>query len=456
MAVNIANRLQRDGWPDFTCFRPYPPAATLRRWLDAAYARTRSLFAVLDGARIRVPRLPIVNPPVWELGHVAWFHEFWICRRGSFEAPALLKGADALYDSSRVPHDSRWHLELPDLEATWRYAERVREAAAAAIASDAARSDELAYFAALGVFHHDMHNEAFHYMWQTLGYPAPAPAPQPAGAAADPRPEPEEGDVELPAAVFPLGAAPGSGFVFDNEKWAHPVQVPGFAIARRAVSNAQFLAFVEEGGYRRAEFWSPEGAQMLARESLVAPRYWRREGGAWLARRFDRLIPLDPYEPVMHVSLHEAQAWCRWAGRRLPTEAEWERAAATAPNDDAKRRYPWGDDERRGAAGLDVPGAAPGTPAAEGDGPGGVSGWGVEQMLGSVWEWTASRFLPYPGFAADPYREYSAPWFVEHHQVLRGGSFATPRRLTRNTWRNFYRPERADVFCGFRTCALDR
>ena len=172
LQTTIVRRTGTEDWPDFASFRPYPPPATLKRWLADAHARTRSLFEDLDGARMRVPLLAVVNPPVWELGHIAWFHEFWIRRRGDFDAPPLLPGADALYDSSRVPHDSRWQLGLPDLEATWRYAERVQDAALALIDRDDI-GDELAYFAALAVFHHDMHNEAFCYI--CLLYTSPSP-----------------------------------------------------------------------------------------------------------------------------------------------------------------------------------------------------------------------------------------------------------------------------------------
>ena len=156
---------------------------------------------------------------------------------------------------------------------------------------------------------------------------------------------------------------------------------------------------------------------------------------------------------MLHVSFHEAEAYCRWAGRRLPTEAEWECAASTGPDRTGKSRYPWGDTCEQPIEKLARLDARFGAPAAAGAFPNGASAWGARQMLGNVWEWTASRFAPYPGFSADPYKEYSAPWFVDDHRVLRGGSFATPLRLIRNTWRNFYMPHRADVFCGFRTCA---
>ena len=152
----------------------------------------------------------------------------------------------------------------------------------------------------------------------------------------------ESTDVHIPAAKMELGASKNTGFVFDNEKWAHEVDVPAFAIARTAVSNAEFLRFVEDGGYARREFWSDAGWQMREALGLAAPRYWQRKDGAWQVKRFDRVIDLPASEPVMHVSWHEAKAYCAWAGRRMPTEAEWERAAATAPGIETKRRLPWG------------------------------------------------------------------------------------------------------------------
>jgi iron(II)-dependent oxidoreductase len=181
--------------------------------------------------------------------------------------------------------------------------------------------------------------------------------------------------------------------------------------------------------------------------------HWRPEGNDWLRRDFDRWLPLESHRPVMNVNWYEAEAYCRWAGRRLPTEAEWEAAAAASGNDLSapKRRFPWGDEP-------------PNPTQAQLDGysleccnvtdfPTGDSYFGCRQMIGNVWEWTASDFLPYPGFVADPYREYSQPWFGTH-KVLRGGAWMTRSRLLRNTWRNFYQPDRRDVWAGFRTCAL--
>ncbi len=236
------------------------------------------------------------------------------------------------------------------------------------------------------------------------------------------------------------------------------MDVQPFRIARRAVSNGEYAAFVDDGGYRRPELWDAEGWQWRSAAGLDQPVYWRRTGSAgWEHRRFDRWEALPPDAAVIHVSWYEARAYCRWAGRRLPTEVEWEVAAAGEPNADGtalathKRRYPWGDaapDPTR--ANLD--GAALGT-IPVGALPAGDSAFGCRQMIGNVWEWTDTGFGPYPGFTPDMYQDYSQPLFGST-RVLRGGAWATRGRLIRNTWRNYYGPERNDVLAGFRTCAL--
>lgn len=351
----------------------------LERQLLEARARTGLMTRDLEGERLLGPKLDIVNPPLWEIGHVAWFQERWCLRMAQSGAAmaSILEGADALYDSSTVAHDTRWELPLPGLEATRAYMAEVLERVRARLAREP-DNPALGYYAQLCLSHEDMHAEALHYTRQTLGYPDPgAGAPAPVAAA---------GDEEFAGGRFERGARPGQGFVFDNEKWAHEVEVAPFRMARAPVSNAEYLAYVEQGGGQ-------------------TPRYWKKEDGVWLQRRFDRRLPLAPAEPVVHVSAIEAEGYCRWAGRRLPSEAEWEFAAASG-----------------------------------------------RLAAGGVWEWTASGFLPYPGFSPDPYEEYSQPWFGTH-RVLRGASFSTPARLARPAFRNFYTPERADVFCGFRTCA---
>ena len=423
---------------------PIEPAL-LERELRASRARTVQLTSDLAGERLLGPQLAIVNPPLWEIGHVAWFQEWWCLRDGASGAPAasIMPGADTLYDSARVAHATRWRLPLPTIESTRRYGEEVLGRVIRRLQREPDDAG-LQYFVQLAVYHEDMHAEAFHYTRQTLSYPDPFPAP----AALSTMRAASRGDVELPGGVFQLGAVPGSGFVFDNEKWAHRVQIAPFRIARDSVTNGEFLEFVEAGGYRRQEWWSEAGWAWRTGADAQAPRYWIQKGNTWLHRRFDKVAPLVTSHPVIHVNWHEAQAFCRFAKRRLPTEAEWEYAAAWDARSGKKRRYPWGETGPAAAhANLESSGPVAVDAFSEGD-----SASGCRQLIGNVWEWTESDFDSYPGFVIDPYREYSQPWFGTH-KVLRGASFATTRRLVRNTFRNFYTPERNDIFAGFRTCA---
>ncbi len=425
---------------------PHPSPDLLVSWVRDSRRRTLELVADLNDVQLLGPHLPTANPLLWEIGHVAWFQERWVLRRADGR-PSLLPDADALYDSAAVAHDSRWDLPLPSREETLRYMAGVEGQVLERLAHRPLSDD--AYFAQLIIFHEDMHAEAFTYTRQTLGYPAPRLSgigdAIPTGADA-----PWEGDATMAGGAFPLGAEPGASFVFDNEKWAHPVALRPFAVARAPVTQAEFAAFVEDGGYRRRELWAAEGWTWRERAAAGCPVYWQREAPGWLRRDFDRWVPLEPHRPAIHVNWYEADAYCRWAGRRLPTEAEWESAASGHGAGAKKRPFPWGDDaptpERANLDGR-AAGCVGVADQAAGDSP-----CGCRQMIGNVWEWTADAFTPYPGFTPDPYKEYSAPWFGDH-KVLRGGCWATRGRLLRNTWRNFYRPDRRDVFAGFRTCA---
>jgi iron(II)-dependent oxidoreductase len=417
--------------------------------LRASRARSRVLTQDLRGEQLFGPRVSVVNPVLWELGHIAWFQERWCLRwrdDGSL-ATSVLPEADALYDSAAIAHDLRWDLPMLALEATLAYQDRVLDLVQERMQRESG-NPSLAYFVQLAIFHEDMHAEAFHYTRQTLAYAVPQ-LPVPDADAAAGEWVGSGGDASIPGGRYLLGAGRGPEFVFDNEKWEHAVDVRPFRIARGSVSNAQYVEFVEDRGYVRPEFWSEAGWRWLRQGRAQAPLYWRKQDGLWQQRRFDAWVPLPLREPVIHVNWHEAQAYCRYTGRRLPSEAEWEMAAAGSGTG-AKRRYPWGNatpDARR----ANLEGSAPVSVDAL---PAGASAQGCRQLIGNVWEWTDTTFGPYPGFEPDPYKEYSQPWFGTH-KVLRGGSFATPARLMRNTWRNFYTPERYDIFAGFRTCAIE-
>lgn len=425
------------------------PAPELCRLVREARETTLKLVADLHDQQLEVPLLGTVNPFRWELGHVAFFYDVFLL-------PALgerrfqLDGAEKLYDSFKIDHDDRWGLPLPSRQETIDYLARVQARVLARLEA-AADDAQTTYLTLLSVIHEDMHAEAFAYMRQTLGYAAPPFGEAPREIGGGPLP----GDVEIPGGVFQLGATPGPYFTFDNEKWAHAVEVAPFRIARAPVTNAEYLGFVEDGGYRRPELWSHQGWLWRSKAGAQHPDYWARGGAGWLRRHYDRYVDLEPHHPVVHVGWFEAEAYCAWAKRRLPTEAEWEMAAsaAAAAPGGGKRRYPWGDDpptperanlDGRRAGCVDV-GAFP-----EGD-----SAFGCRQMIGNVWEWTASAFFPFPGYVVDaPYREYSAPWFG-YRKVLKGGAWATRPSFAWNTLRNFFTPDRRDAFAGFRTCAPD-
>jgi ergothioneine biosynthesis protein EgtB len=421
-------------------------AAVLRHDLLDARARTLEIVTDLEGDSLMGPRLPIINPILWEIGHLAWFQEYWVLRHHGGES-SIRDDADRLYDSMKVAHDTRWDLPLPTRQETLEYMRRVLERILAKLRTDPV-DPHLAYFARHVTFHEDMHDEAFLYTRQTLGYSAPNMTFR---ASRNPRAGHRlpKGDATIPGGTYELGSAPeAEPFVFDNEKWAHPVQLEPFAIARRAVTNGEFAEFVDDGGYKQEHLWTPEGWEWRKTARAEHPVYWERVGLGWEIREFDRWTPLPERLPLIHVNWYEADAYCRWAGRRLPTEAEWE-AAAAGPE---KRRFPWGDAiDKPEVANLDAAraGVVEADALALGDTP-----TGIRQLIGNTWEWTASPFQPYPGFTPDPYRDYSKPWFDGNHMVLRGGAWPTRARLLRNTWRNFYPKDRCDVFAGFRTCAL--
>ena len=453
------------------------PTARLINELQEARARLLELVADLDDEQMIGPRLAIVNPLRWEIAHIAWFQEFWNLRHLRGLEPVKAHSPwhpDKLYDSARVAHDTRWDLPLPSKRDTLGYLQqilyRVLEEADKTLGqplSDA-RGFAEAYFLQLALGHEDMHSEAITYTRQTLGYSAPQVGSSTFRQSTPTAEKPPEvgttntpGDAYIPGGTFLLGSNPEDGFVFDNEQWAHAVTIAPFAIARTATSNAEFAEFVNAGGYQQRDLWSDAGWQWRMNENAQHPVYWKSSGeGQWLRRVFDQWLPLENDLPVLHVNWYEAEAYCRSRQRRLPSEAEWELAACGEPAADGrgiterKRRFPWGDEpptpER---ANLDWRALQQGCLLPVQALPAGDSAFGCRQMIGTVWEWTASDFQPYPGFAPGQYKEYSAPWFGDH-KVLRGGCWATRSRLIRGSYRNFYKPERRDVWAGFRTCAF--
>ena len=417
----------------------------LSEWVRDARQCTIDLVADLDDDQMIGPVLPTVNPLLWEIGHAAWFQEHWVLQHTAGRRP-IRRDGPALFDSIAIDHSLRWDLPLPTRNVTLRYLCDVRDGVLDVLQRKPL-TKPMIYFVKLSVFHEDMHAEAFTYTRQTHGYPAPhltAGASRPAIAIEPVNSE----DAEFAGGRFCLGARRESGFHFDNEQWAHSVEVAPFAMSRTAVTEAQFAAFVNDGGYQHPRWWCDDGWSWRQEFAADHPLFWRQESaGKWLRRDFDCWKPLDPAAAMQHVNWYEAAAYCRWAGRRLPTEAEWEFAARGGTGD---RHYPWGEDAPSDTrANLDWQGMGPIDVAGC---PSGDSPEHCRQMIGNVWEWTSSSFEPYPGFRPGPYREYSRPCFGSR-KVLRGGCWATRARMIRNTWRNYYCPDRRDVFAGFRTCA---
>jgi gamma-glutamyl hercynylcysteine S-oxide synthase len=430
-------------------------AKTIAAWLHGARERTISLVADLTEEQLLGPPVTYVWPPRWEAGHAAWFVDNRMFERVLGKRPTL-PGGQFLYDSIAVPRGTRWALPFPSKASMISYLRQTRKRAVDRLMGPQV-SQQLFHHALFGVFHEDMHAETMLSTHQTLGYPLPrrsveSVATAPSGAG------PLPGDVFIPGGTFWLGATTAEPFVFDNELQVHPVEIKPFAIARAPVTQAEYASFVDDDGYRRRELWSRRGWLWRNESKLEWPAFWRPSRGSWERRDFDHWVPLAPHQPIMHVTWLEADAYCRWSGRRLPTEAEWEVAAVGEPAADGtglaphKRQFPWGDDPPTFEhANLDwhVLGCVD-----VGALPAGDSAFGCRQMLGNVWEWTSSAFLPYPGFEADEvYPEYSEPWF-HTRRVLRGGCWATTSRLIRATLRNFYLPDRDNVLAGFRTCAL--
>ena len=388
-------------------------AVALAAALQASRQDTLSTFAVVERALagLSVPQGDTLNPPLWELGHIGWFQEFWNARNpqrvaGSKADPAVCRSAgvranaDALYDSGRVPHATRWMLPLPDACATRADLSRQLDGTLALLRNAGADDDSL-YFFRLALLHEDMHHEAALYMAQSLGV-----------AIDDPRWQATALSSACVSLLFDAGTwalgSDGPGFSFDNELRGHVVSLPATQIDSRVLSWAEFLPFVETGGYDQPQWWSAEGCAWLAKRRRKEPRYTSRVGSSWQLWRHGSWGTLNMALAACHLTAFEAAAWCRWAGRRLPTEGEWERAAVEQPE-----AFEWGQ----------------------------------------VWEWTASPFQPYSGFEAHPYRDYSAPWFG-NRTVLRGASFMTQARMRHPRYRNFFTPERNDVPAGFRTCHL--
>jgi len=374
--------------------------------LERARARTTGVMDCLSEDQLLVQVSPLMSPLVWDFAHIGYFEELWLLRELGGEPPARAEHDD-VYDAFAHERSERGELPILPPSAAREYVADVRGRVLALLpTADLDRADPLlenGFLFGMIVQHELQHVET---MTQTLELGS-LPGPQPSG----PPPVTTSGDVLVEAGPFLLGADDAAVWAYDNERPRHEVTLPAFRIDRAPVSNERWLEFMAGGGYRDRALWSDAGWEWRTAERAEAPLYWEHKGDGWLLRRFDRVEPVPAAEPVQHVSWYEADAYARWVGRRLPSEAEWEKAAR-------------------------------------------VAGHELEHMQGAVWQWTASSFEGYPGFRAFPYAEYSEVFFGDEHRVLRGGSWVTDAIVARTSFRNWDYPQRRQIFAGVR-CADD-
>ncbi|MEV5481172.1 MULTISPECIES: ergothioneine biosynthesis protein EgtB [Streptomyces] len=414
--------------------------------LLAARDRTRLLTTCVEHPDLVAQHSPLMSPLVWDLAHIGNQEEQWLLRTVGGR-DALRPDIDSVYDAFEHPRATRPSLPLLAPDEAHGYVAEVRGRVLDILERTPLHGGPLLDSGfAFGMIaqHEQQHDETMLITHQLRRGTAVLTAPEPPPVTDDIMPA----EVLVPGGPFTMGTST-EPWALDNERPAHRRLVPAFLIDTTPVSNGAYQRFIEAGGYENPRWWTPEGWAQVQEHALHAPLFWKRDGGQWLRRRFGVTEPVPPDEPVLHVSWYEADAYARWAGRRLPSEVEWEKAARYDPATGRAMRYPWGDEDPTPAhANL---GQRHLRPAPIGSYPDGQSPLGVRQLIGDVWEWTASDFLPYPGFAAFPYREYSEVFFGDEYKVLRGGSFAVDPVACRGTFRNWDLPIRRQIFSGFRT-----
>jgi gamma-glutamyl hercynylcysteine S-oxide synthase len=423
--------------------------------LERSRARSSALTDAVDEADLVAQHSPLMSPLVWDLAHIGSQEELWLVRDVGGREP-LRPEIDGLYDAFRHSRASRVELPLLTPAEARTYVAEVRDKALDALGSSPLRGRRLVeqgFAFGMIVQHEQQHDETMLATHQLRTGAPVLHAPEPPAPVAPPALT----EALVPAGPFTMGTDT-EAWALDNERPAHTVDLPAFFSDTVPVTNAEYAAFVDAGGYDDPRWWSERGWAHRLEAGLAAPQFWDRDpggsskGGRWWRRRFGVVEPLPAAEPVCHVCFFEAEAYAAWVGKRLPTEAEWEKAARFDPATGRSRRFPWGDDEPTPAhANL---GQRHLRPASVGAYPAGASPLGVQQLVGDVWEWTSSGWHPYAGFAVFPYPEYSQVFFGGDYRVLRGGSFGTDTSAIRATFRNWDHPVRRQIFAGFR-CARD-
>ncbi|HKP39131.1 MAG TPA: ergothioneine biosynthesis protein EgtB [Pyrinomonadaceae bacterium] len=441
------------------------PATSIADLYRSVRARTLEIVAPLEIEDYVIQTAEFMSPPRWHIGHTSWFFETVLRKYQTGYKPYsedFLFFFNSYYEGfgERIERQKRGTRSRPTVAETKQYRARIDEQMARFIESVSDRNDapEILSIVRLGLEHEMQHQELLVYDIKHLlvdQFDAPM-KPLPRSAAE------VSGMVGIEGGLFELGFAErGSptvregvdAFAWDNEKPQHKIFLQDFLIDRAPVSNADYLEFMNAGGYKDFRWWHSAGWEKVNTDNWLAPLYWEQQDGEWMIRDFGGLhsVTAKLNEPVSHVSFLEASAYAKWAGKRLATEAEWEKAATVSPSSNAKRAFPWGDSRPdESSANLFENGFW--NPAPIVSFPEGQSAPGCQQMIGDVWEWTTSDYTPYPGFKSE-FDEYNDKWFVGQ-KVLRGGSFATPQIHIRSTYRNFFYPHERWMIAGFR-CAQD-
>ncbi|WAH97389.1 ergothioneine biosynthesis protein EgtB [Arthrobacter sp. MMS18-M83] len=417
--------------------------------LERARKRTHALTAC-DEEDLLKQHSPLMSPLVWDLAHVGSQEEIWLVRDVGKMEPVRCD-IDQMYDAFEHPRSARPSLPLLSPEESRKYLAQVRAKALDILDRTPLEGPPLldrGFAFGMIIQHEQQHDET---MLATHQLRVGVPVLQARTLPVDVLPPDRHSltkEVLIPAGPFMMGTSV-EPWALDNERPAHEVHVPGYWIDTVPVTNGAFRSFIGDGGYRNPRWWTAQGWTHVKESGLVAPKYWERDGDQWIRTRFGVVEPVPEDEPVQHVCWFEADAYARWAGRRLPTEAEWEKAARHDPQSGRSLRYPWGDEDpsphhaNLGGSAL--------RPSPAGSYPCGASPLGVRQLIGDVWEWVSNDFRGYPGFNAFPYQEYSEVFFGSDYKVLRGGSWAVDPAACRGTFRNWDYPIRRQIFSGFRT-----
>jgi gamma-glutamyl hercynylcysteine S-oxide synthase len=427
----------------------HPSKSKIAQLLAEARERTLLLISVLSDDDLHMQHDPLMSPIIWDVGHIAHFEELWLTQ--NLDGPIEFSEMPGLYNPFEHPRASRAALPLPTLAQMMTRLDEIR-------ARVLDRLDKIewndnnpllkgGYVYNMVLQHEYQHNET---ILQTLQLKKGDPYRAPRSTTFPRRSLTAGGMVRFDSAHVTIGTTDRTR-AYDNERPQHEVYVPSFLIDRAPVTNGRYLDFMDDDGYARDDLWSPAGRRWLSESGAVSPKYWTRDGDGWITRTMDLIRPVDATRPVCHVCYHEAEAFAKWDGSRLPTEVEWEAAATWDPVTQRARNFPWGDfDPDSKAANIDqlsFDTAPVGTYDA-------LSPIGCYGMIGDAWEWTSSDFAGYPGFRSFPYKEYSEEFFGPDYKVLRGGSWATRPGAIRSTFRNWDYPIRRQIFSGFR-CARD-